>query len=218
MTALRFQRLLIVLVALPAMVAVAASGCGEEEEQTYRRPKAGKVRPGEPSPDARDSIKKQGAGLVEKGSASASGAIALPKLSETDFIESPRRRDPFLPFVEVVATEEKLDRSVQREIKLKDYDVAELRLIGIITNIGDPRAMVVTPGGEGVVLRRGDFVGRADFVDQGPGTDRVQVNWKVIRIHGEGKEEERGIFLARDDPWTPTPDDVTRFIPLHPKR
>jgi Tfp pilus assembly protein PilP len=206
-----------VALALLAAAALAAGGCGEEE-QTYRRPKLDKVRPGQSSIDARERIKKQGAGLIEKESTASAGQVTLPKLSETDFIESPRHRDPFRPFIEVVATEEKMDQVVQREIKLKDFDVSELRLIGIITNIGDPRAMVVTPGGEGVVLRRGDFVGRADFVDQGPGTDRVQVNWKVVRIHGEGKEEERGIFLARDDPWTPTPDDVTRFMPLHPKR
>jgi Tfp pilus assembly protein PilP len=217
MTALRLNRGLPAWPLLLAAAALALGGCGEEE-QTYRRPKTDKVRPGMSSIDAKERIGKQGAGLVEKGSTSAAGQIVLPKLSETDFIESPRRRDPFRPFIEVVAAEEKLDRVVQREIKLKDFDVSELRLIGIITNIGDPRAMVVTSGGEGVVLRRGDFVGRADFVDQGPGTDRVQVNWKVIRIHGEGKEEERGIFLARDDPWTPTPDDVTRFMPLHPRR
>ncbi len=218
MTAPLMTRSLFAALALLVTSALALGGCGEEDEQTYRRPKTDKVRPGMSSIDARERIAKQGAGLVEKGSTTGSGQIVLPKLSETDFIESPRRRDPFRPFIEVVATEEKLDRVVQREIKLKDYDVSELRLIGIITNIGDPRAMMVTPAGEGVVLRRGDFVGRADFVDQGPGTDRVQVNWKVIRIHGEGKEEERGIFLARDDPWTPTPDDVTRFVPLHPKR
>jgi hypothetical protein len=78
--------------------------------------------------------------------------------------------------------------------------------------------MVVTPGGDGIVLRRGDYVGKADFIDQGSGGERIQVNWRVARIHGSGKEEERGIYLVRDDPLTKTPEDVTRFLPLHPRK
>ena len=212
------QRLVRFALGLLAALMIVCAGCGDDDDSDYRRPNKKRVRPGTSSIEARKQIQSQGAGFVEKGAEEADGELALPKLSETDFIEAPRRRDPFRPYLEVVAYEEKVERVVQREIKLEDYDVAELRLIGIITNIGDPRAMVVTPEGEGIVLRRGDYVGRADFVDQGPGTERVQVNWKVVRIHGTGKEEERGIYLARDDPWTPTPDDVTRFVPLHPRR
>ncbi|MFO8071393.1 MAG: pilus assembly protein PilP [Polyangia bacterium] len=206
----------------PAVVVALAfllvGACGGDDDSSYRRPKRDKVRPGMSSIDARKRIEEQGAGLVEKKKgAHKEGDLSLPKLTETDFIESSRNRDPFRPSLEVVEHEKKAEHTTQREIKLEDYDIAELKLIGIVTNIGDPRAMVVTPDNNGIVLRRGDYVGRADFVDQGPGTEQVQVNWKVVRIHGSGKEEERGIYLARDDPWTPTPDDVTRFMPLHPR-
>ena len=88
-------------------------------------------------------------------------------------------------------------------------------MIAIITNVGDPRAMVVPPDGVGFILRRGDYVGKPDYVDPGSGGEKIQINWKVHRIHGSGKEEERGIHLVRDDPLTPTPNDVTRFLPLH---
>jgi Tfp pilus assembly protein PilP len=193
--------------------------CGDDDDAPYRRPSGGKVRPGMSSIDARKRIKEQGAGLVESGPDVASkGAIKLPKLSETDFIEGDAHRDPFRPFVDVIERKETVERIVQREIKLKDFDIADLRLIGIITNIGDPRAMVVTPLGEGIVLRRGDYVGKADFIDQGSGGERIQVNWRVARIHGTGKEEERGVYLVRDDPLTKTPEDVTRFMSLHPRK
>ncbi len=144
-------------------------------------------------------------------------AIELPALTEAVFVVGPRHRDPFSPFMEVLIKSEALsERPIQREVKLKEYDISELKLIGIITNIGDPRAMVTTPDKTGFVLRRGDYVGRADFVKHRNEGAPIQVNWRVARIHGAGKEEERGIYLVRDDPTSVRGDDVTRFIPLHP--
>lgn len=196
-------------------VTVFSSGCGEDEEN-YRKPGRGRARPGMSSIEAKKKISEKGAGLIEAPiSEGKLGSMILPKLSETDFIEGARHRDPFRAHVEVIVNQEEVRKTVQREIKLKDYDVAELKLIAIITNIGDPRAMVVTPAKEGIVLRRGDYVGKADFVDPGAGGDKIQVNWRVARIHGTGKEEERGIYLIRDDPLTKTPEDITRFMPLH---
>lgn len=137
------------------------------------------------------------------------------QLKETDFIKGPKRRDPFEPVVEMLTKQEEVRRLIQREVKLKEYDVSELKLIGIITNIGDPRAMVTVPDGTGFVLKRGDYVGKADFIKQGGQGEPIQVNWKVARIHGSGKDEERGVYLVRDDPTTTKGVDITRFLPLH---
>ena len=143
--------------------------------------------------------------------------FSLPEITESMFIVGPRHRDPFSPFLEILIKQEALaEVPIQREVKLKDYDISELKLIGIITNIGDPRAMVTTPDKTGFVLRRGDFVGRADFIKQGTSGAPIQVNWRVARIHGAGKEEERGFYLIREDPIGAKGVDVTRFIPLHP--
>lgn len=203
-----------VLSALLASGALAA-GCGEDEESVPRfRPASQDLI--RPSVAARERIAQQGAGLVEGGDANAAaGTVALPKLSETDFIEGTKHRDPFRPYFEVIVRQEDVGDKVQREVKLKEYDVADLKLIAVVTNIGDERAMVVTPVGEGIVLRRGDYVGKPEYVDTGAG-EKIQVNWRVARIHGSGKDEERGIYLVRDDPLTETPEDVTRFVPLHP--
>ncbi len=127
-----------------------------------------------------------------------------------------RRRDPFAPYLEVLLKQDKGAVEIQRDVKLKEYDISELKLIGIITNIGDDRAMVTTPDKTGYVLKRGDYVGRTDFVKQEPDGEMIQVNWRVARIHGSGKEEERGIYLVRDDKTASRGVDVTRFIPLHP--
>ncbi len=191
-------------------------GCEDEEEQ-YRDFGKGKVKPGMSSVEAqKKKAKKKGSGLIEKNKKEGDSRLALPQLKETDFIKSPRRRDPFEPFIELLGKQEEVRKLIQRDVKLKEYDVADLKLIGIITKIGDPRAMVVVPDGTGFVLKRGDYVGRADFVQQGNRGEPIQVNWRVARVHGSGKEEERGIYLVRDDPTTTKGVDITRFIPLHP--
>jgi Tfp pilus assembly protein PilP len=193
-----------------------AVGCGDDDSAPrYRAPGDGLARPGTPSIEARERIKAQGTGLVEGPSEKTSATVALTKLSETDFIEGVKHRDPFRPYTEVIVRQADVTEKVQREVKLKEYDVADLKLIAIVTNIGDERAMVVTPANDGIVLRRGDYIGKPEYVDTGAG-EKIQVNWRVARIHGSGKDEERGIYLVRDDPLTETPEDITRFVPLHP--
>ncbi|MCP4599486.1 MAG: pilus assembly protein PilP [Proteobacteria bacterium] len=193
-------------------------GCGEDEEQ-YRDFNKDTVRPGMTSIDAKKRLKqKADAEQLKKDSKKSKDGLGLPQLKETDFIKGAKRRDPFEPFVELLGKQEEVGQLIQREVKLKEYDITELKLIGIITKIGDPRAMVVVPDGTGFVLKRGDYVGRADFVQQGKRGESIQVNWRVARIHGSGKEEERGIYLVRDDPTTTKGVDITRFLPLHPNQ
>jgi type IV pilus assembly protein PilP len=201
------------------IIGMVFAGCDDGESSSGPPPQFRKGKGtalGAPSIEAREALEKQGAGLVvERNFDKSTMELPLPPISETDFIESNRRRDPFRPFMEVISPAQTVRETVQREIKLEEYDIEQLKLIAIITNVGDPRAMVVPPNGVGHVLRVGDYVGRPDFVDPGSGGERIQINWKVYRIHGAGKEEERGVYLVRDDPLTATPNDITRFLPLH---
>ena len=70
----------------------------------------------------------------------------------------------------------------------------------------------VPPGGKGSVIKRGDFVGRAETVHTGGtnGTD-YQVNWRVDRVR------DGDIVLVREDPAQPNIPPATRVIPLHPE-
>jgi Tfp pilus assembly protein PilP len=193
--------------------------CGDDaDEKQFKDFRDDQIRPGMPSIEARERLRKQRqkSGLIEKKEAVDDNKLDLPRLTEVSFIDGPKNRDPFMPFIEIFANPEEVLDKPQINVKLPDYDVAELKLIGIITNIGDPRAMVVAPDKTGYVLRRGDYVGRADIVRQGSEGETVQLNWRVARIHGAGKEEERGIYFVRDDPTTESVVDVTRFLPLHP--
>ncbi len=209
-------RLKFTLCCVTAFVIAMTGACGEETSDAgYRDFGNNRSGPGSAAAEARrreEAAKKAKA----EADAKATKDFKLPALTEISFIPDPTRRDPFMPFFEVLVKQEKPFIEVQRDVKLKDYDISELRLIGIITNIGDDRAMVTTPDKTGYVLKRGDYVGRADYIKQGNSGDVIQVNWRVARIHGSGKEEERGIYLVRDDPTTSRGVDVTRFIPLHP--
>ncbi len=169
--------------------------------------------PWESSPSSAKTPKTKKPSGADRGK--DEGKIALPRLSETAFIKSPRSRDPFMPRIEMLQKEEVVEQKSQRDVKLDRFDLSDLKLIGIITNIGDPRAMVTTPDGMGHVLRRGDYVGRPDFVSQGSRGSGIQVNWRVARIHGSGKEQERGIYFVRDDPTTTKGVDATLFLPLY---
>jgi Tfp pilus assembly protein PilP len=194
--------------------------CSEEEEQGYRDFNTQTVRPGMPSIDAKERLKRgQGTGLVEKAGKPRedNGRLQLPEISETSFIEDLKCRDPFAPFLEMFEQSATISTEIQRNIKLEDYNLTDLRLIGIITNVGNPRAMVVVPDGTGFVIKGGDFVGRTEYVKHSSG-EMIPVNWKVARIHGSGKEEERGIYFKRDSTGLANQKkiEVTRFLPLHP--
>lgn len=188
------------------LIAIIASGCDD----------GGSVE-GMPPPMQPTAQAPSSAPTAEAVTAQPQG-LTLPPIGEMDFIVGPRSRDPFSPFEDVLVRRQEAERVVQRDVKLKEFDIADLKLIGIITNINDPRAMVVSPDGTGYVVRRGDYVGRADFVKQGAHGETIQVNWRVARVHGSGKEEERGVFFVRDDPTTTKGVDVTRFLPLYAAR
>jgi Tfp pilus assembly protein PilP len=195
------------------------AACGDDGSSSskYRDFGSNKRGPGSAAAEARKrAAQAKNAQGDAKDRNKGNEKIALPELTEVSFIADPKRRDPFSPFWELLLKKDKPMMEVERNVKLKEYDITELKLIGIITNIGDDRAMVTTPDKTGYVLKRGDYVGRTDFVKQGNDGSVIQVNWRVARIHGSGKEEERGIYLVRDDPTTARGVDITRFIPLHP--
>jgi type IV pilus assembly protein PilP len=148
-----------------------------------------------------------------KASASAE-VVSSPRvpIDEADFTESERSRDPFRSYARVFAQETKGRVRSQREVVLPEYTLDELRLIGIVTRLQPPKAMLVDPTGKGHVIQRGQFVGRADVV---PGAGRTgttyEVNWRVDRIR------DGDVVLVREDPANPDVPTVTRVIPLRPQ-
>jgi type IV pilus assembly protein PilP len=135
-----------------------------------------------------------------------------PEYAESDFVENDRNRDPFRAYMDLFVDQEKKPLKVQRKVILSQYALEELKLVAIVQSGDYPRAMVIPPGGKGAVIKRGDFIGRAETVHTGGtnGTDYL-VNWRVDRIR------DGDIVLLREDPAQPNVPPATRVIPLHPE-
>jgi type IV pilus assembly protein PilP len=137
-----------------------------------------------------------------------------PKMDivEAEFTESERSRDPFRSFADMFKAESKGAAKSQREVVLSQFSIAELKLIGIVTRAEPAKAMLVDPGGMGHVVKRGQFVGRADIVQAAGRTGAsYEINWRVDRIR------DGDIVLVREDPQNPDVPSATRVIPLRPE-
>ena len=181
------------------LVAVTALGCSDPPVVTS-------------APSASGSA-PAGAAAVASSVALNANASVPPKVEvqENEFSENERSRDPFRSFAKNFAQESKTRVRSQREVILSQYTLDELKLIGIVTRAEPARAMLVDPTGKGFVIKRGQFVGRADVV-QAPGTSGAvyEINWRVDRIR------PGDVVLIREDPSNPDVPSATRVIPLRP--
>jgi len=66
------------------------------------------------------------------------------------------KRDPFVSFV----PELKKAQSISLENPLQRYELSQLRLIGIVSNIPVPRAMFEDPSGKGWIVKVGANIGK----------------------------------------------------------
>ena len=134
-----------------------------------------------------------------------------PEYAESDFVENDRNRDPFRAFMDLFIDQGNRPLKVQRKVILSQYSLDELKLVAIVQAPDYPRAMVIPPSGKGAVLKRGDFVGRAETVHTGGtnGTD-YQVNWRIDRVR------DGDVVFVREDRAQPNIPPATRVISLHP--
>lgn len=128
---------------------------------------------------------------------------------EVEFVESERSRDPFRSFASTFVQEGKGRVRSQREVVLSQYSVDELKLVGIVTRINPPKAMLVDPRGMGHVVSRGQFVGRPVVVQPASGLGAAyEVNWRIDQIR------EGDVVLVREDPANPDVPNAIRVIAL----
>ena len=174
-----------------AVAPLALAACGNEEVATSS--------PAPPKPPA------------PVASASAS-AKAGPEYAESDFVENDRNRDPFRTFIHLFTDTGTKPAPVQRHVLCSQYSLDELKLVALVQGAEYPRALFIQPNGRAQVLKRGDFVGRAETVHTGGtnGTD-YQLNWRVDRVR------DADVVFTRDDPARPNIPPATRVVPLHPE-
>ncbi len=167
-----------------------------------------------PAPGASAGAKAAGAAPAASASGAAKDVAPAPKFEivEAEFTESERSRDPFRSFADAFKEETKGAAKSQREVVLSQFAIDELKLIGIVTRLEPARAMLLDPVGTGHVVRRGQFVGKADIVQAAGRTGAsYEINWRVDRIR------DGDIVLIREDPSNPDVPSATRVIPLRPE-
>ena len=191
---------------LGTLLIVLLAACGDDKPATA--PDASATPAISPAPAAATSARKPAA------SASAVPDVPPPKFEvvEAEFSESERSRDPFRSFTDIFKAENKGAVKSQREVVLSQFAIDELKLIGIVTRAEPARAMLLDPAGTGHVVRRGQFVGKADIVQAAGRTGAsYEINWRVDRIR------DGDIVLIREDPANPDVPSATRVIPLRPE-
>ncbi|UCD83267.1 MAG: pilus assembly protein PilP [Deltaproteobacteria bacterium] len=87
--------------------------------------------------------------------------------------------DPFEPFLLVEGP------GVEPENPLEQSDVNDLKLVGLIWGIRDPRAIVVDPSGKSYVVRKGTRLGRNEGELIGIYKDRIVVLEKIRNLEGD---------------------------------
>lgn len=142
--------------------------------------------------------------------AGAEEKVVAPEFDDEAFVESDANRDPFRSFLSLFSR--RAIEAPQRLVIMPTTAVEDMRLIAIITGSDAPRAMLVDTNGVGHVVRRGDFVGRAEVVQAGGAESAaLSLNWRLERIRPEE------IVLTREDPTGPDRPPLTRVIALHPE-
>ncbi len=189
------------LVVLGVVVLLTGSGCGDDK-------KGGLFGDSPPTPPPPDR------GGAPKAAASDGAADAgAPKVvfREEDFVETEMSRDPFRSFIKTFADEDKSGAKTQREVLLEEYSIDDLDLVGIVTGTAEHRAMVLDPHGTGWIIRRGQFIGKAELVrGSGASSASYELNWRVDRIR------DGDVVLVREDPAHSDIPPATRVIALHP--
>ena len=193
---MKAERVALVVTAL--VVGLSAVACGEEEV-TSSPAAAG---------SARAAKKLADAGVEAAAPEKAPAPVAI---QENEWVESERSRDPFRSFANMFVEEARSRVKSQREVILDNFALDELKLVGIVLRSNPPVAMLVDPAGKGHTIKRGQFVGRPEVVQEGHRGAAYEVNWRVDRIR------DGDVVFIREDPQNPDVPSATKVIPLRPE-
>ena len=152
----------------------AVSGCGESENA-------------EAPVKAKNKVKKKSTSVP---------VVVDNKQVDVVYVYNPLgKRDPFenpLKSIVEIAHESGIPLT-----PLQKYDLGQLRLIGVIVGKGDPRAMVIAPGGKSFILNMGTKVGKNDGSVVDITTEAVFIKEKYYDFTGEIKTSVQEIRLPK---------------------
>jgi Tfp pilus assembly protein PilP len=145
---------------------------------------------------AKAKLGSMGSNIAAKGK---EDPYALPELKTEEPSFEPAsitvERDPFRPFVlEIRPKKEDRDNLSP----LERYEVGQLKLVGIIWDIPEPRAMVEDTAGLGYVVTLGTPIGRNDGKVKIIGPKEVVIEESFFDFYGARKTREVKLKLASE--------------------
>ena len=136
---------------------------------------------------------------VQKMAASPVVDASAPPAAEQEvksaFVYDPTSlRDPF---VSLIVEKKSAVEDAAPMTPLQTFEIVSLRLIGIITGKGEPRAMVLAPDGKSYILSKGIKIGRNSGVVTEIRADTVLVEEKYYDFSGDVRKNTLEITLPK---------------------
>ncbi len=142
------------------IVLMALGGCKDEAKIEASKAEFDKERS-----DLMARLKKKKDEKVAQAPKAAAPAAAAPgatepafaTVSDTEFTYDPTGlRDPFRSF------EWERDKLAETEMRgpLEEFDVSQLSVVGVVWNVGNARALIQDPSGQGFIVSEGARVGK----------------------------------------------------------
>jgi len=108
---------------------------------------------------------------------------------------SARMRDPFRPFVLELRSKRRRRENLS---PLERVELSQLKLVGIIWDIPEPRAMVEDTAGLGYVIKIGTSIGRNDGTVKVIAPKEVVIEENFFDFYGAKKSREVKLKLVRE--------------------
>ncbi|MCR9096870.1 MAG: pilus assembly protein PilP [bacterium] len=158
---MKYSKLLMVILLALSLVVI-ATGCAEEDQSG--KPGVADFEKEREALANRDTSKKgkkvkkkkkSKKGTQAKGSSGGTGYAA----GEADYFYDPRgKRDPFRS-IRFAADDS--DEEQKRDFgPLGDFELGQLELSAVIWDAGNPRALILDPGGRSYIVREGSAIGK----------------------------------------------------------
>ncbi len=127
-------------------------------------------------------------GLAETDKKGADPAV---KLSDTPTV----RRDPFRPFNLTVRSNVRRRENLS---PLESYELGQLKLVGIILDAKEPRAMVEDSAGLGYVVKIGTPIGAGDGVVKAIRQNEIVIEEFFVDLYGARKRRDVNMRISAE--------------------
>ncbi len=107
------------------------------------------------------------------------------------------KRDPFLPLFMMQAKRKK--EAVAPKTPLQRYELGQLKLVGVIWQMDEPKALVEDSAGLGFVVTQGTLIGSEGGVVKRIEPDRVVVEEEILDFYGKPRKREIPLVLVPEE-------------------